>query len=102
MAGTIGFFLGSFMGSLFLAAIWLIIAKLSLRPPTRRNIAISYGIAMALAFVPQLLLFRIGGVTFVGILASFVCIALLFWQYKRELIKLAGPSGELIKKHAQS
>lgn len=78
-AGQLGYLIGSFGMSLFIAVVWLLICKVI--PAMRRKIASSYGIAMALALVPGFI--SVSGINIYNIVGAFLCIALLFWQMKR-------------------
>src|SRR5258705_2130285 len=71
--------LAGFTLSLILPVLWLIICKII--RPLRRRPGISYGIAMALAFVWGL--FEIRGDSRVTIIGAPFAAAFLFWQYKR-------------------
>ncbi|WP_270667086.1 MULTISPECIES: hypothetical protein, partial [unclassified Aeromonas] len=79
-----GYFIGAFASSLFMAAVWLIIAKII--PPLRSRPKITYFPAMALALLAQLL--TISGPTAINFSAAALCIAVLFWQFKRAQSKL--------------
>lgn len=78
-AGQFGYVIGAFAISLLLAAVWLIVCKAI--PPLRRRLAISYGVAIALAFVPSLI--TIDGPNILNIIGTLLCTGLLFWQFKR-------------------
>ena len=51
-AAQLGMFIGSFAISVLFAVVWLLICKAI--PPLRRRPRVSYGIAIALGFVPSL------------------------------------------------
>ncbi len=85
----IGHFIGFFLGTLILPVVWLIICKVI--PPLRRRPGVSYGIAIALAFLPSLgFIARSFPSQLVAseLLVGLLCAALLFWQYTRAKAKL--------------
>lgn len=86
-AGLIGYFVGSFVMSLLVAIIWLIICKVV--PPLRKKPRVAYGVAMVLALVPPLLTIGVSDAIAINFAGAFVCIGLLFWQYKRAQAKHA-------------
>ena len=87
-AGQLGYIIGAFAMSLLFAAIWLIICKAI--PTLRKKPAISYCVAIALAFVPSLV--TIGGPNIFNIIGTLMCAVLLFWQFKRAQKKLSSTS----------
>ncbi len=86
-AGQLGYLAGAFAMSLLFAAVWLIICKVV--PPLRRKLGVSYGIAIALAFLPALLTIGASDAIHLNFLGAFLCAGLLFWQYKRAQAKLS-------------
>lgn len=90
-AGQLGYIIGAFAMSLLFAAVWLIICKAI--PPLRNKLGISYGVAIALAFVPSLV--TIGGPNIFNIIGTLICAGLLFWQFKRAQKKLSSSSAPL-------
>jgi multisubunit Na+/H+ antiporter MnhE subunit len=80
----LGNFTGQFVGSLLFAVVWLIICKAV--PSLRKQLGVSYGVAVVFAFVPPLV--TTDGLSIAGILAAGLCAVLLFWQYKRAKAKL--------------
>lgn len=87
-AAQFGMFIGSFAVSLFLAVVWLLIGKAI--PPLRRRSGVSYGIAIALGFLPSFV--TMGGPSASNMLAALLCAGLLFWQYTRAKAKLQVPA----------
>jgi hypothetical protein len=81
--GQFGYLIGAFAMSLLFAVVWLIICKAI--PPLRRKIGVSYGVAIALAFVPSLV--TVGGPNILNIIGTLLCVGLLFWQFKRAQTK---------------
>lgn len=82
----IGEILGSFVESLLLAVIWLIICKII--PPLRSKIGVSYGIAIALALVPLFITVTPAGPNISGFVGTLLCVGLLILQYKRAKNKM--------------
>jgi hypothetical protein len=78
-AGQFGYLIGAFAMSLLFAVVWLIICKTI--PPLRRKLGVSYGVAIALSFVPSLV--TVGGPSILNIIGTLLCAGLLFWQFKR-------------------
>ncbi|MHB8425830.1 MAG: hypothetical protein ACYDB9_11905 [Gammaproteobacteria bacterium] len=89
-AGQFGYLVGAFAMALLFAVVWLIICKVI--PPLRRKLGVSYGIAMALAFVPSLI--TVGGPNIFNLIGSLLCVGLLFWQYKRAQKKLLASASQ--------
>lgn len=85
VAALFGMFVGAFLVSLLLAALWLIAAMLI--PPLRKRPTLTHAIAMAVAVIAQFL--NMGGPTVHGLLAAAACCALLYWQMKRAQARLA-------------
>jgi hypothetical protein len=85
-AGQLGYLAGAFAISLFFATVWLIICKVI--PPLRRKLGVSYGVAIALAFLPALITIGVSDAIYLNFLGAFLCAGLLFWQYKRAQAKL--------------
>lgn len=83
MAALAGQFVGAFAVALLFAVVWLIICMVI--PPMRRRPGVSYGIAIALSFVPSLI--NVDGPTASNLLASLLCVPLLLWQMKRAQAK---------------
>jgi hypothetical protein len=77
--GQLGYMVGAFATSLLFAVVWLIICRII--PPLRKRIGVSYGVAIALAFVPSFV--TVGGPNVFNIIGALLCVGLLFWQYKR-------------------
>ena len=84
MAVLLGQFTGTFLISLLLATVWLIICKAI--PPMRRKVGLSYGIAIVFAFIPPLI--TLEGPTHINLIAALLCAGLLFWQYRRAKAKI--------------
>lgn len=80
-----GAFIGSFAISLLFAVVWLLVTLLI--PPIRRRPVVSYGVSMAVAFLPTFI--TMGGPDASNLLAAALCAALLFWQLRRAQAKLA-------------
>jgi hypothetical protein len=80
-----GLLTGSFAVSLLLASVWLIVSRAI--PPLRARPAFTYGIAVALAFVPPFV--APDGPDEVNLFAALLCSAILHWQYRRARAKIS-------------
>lgn len=79
----IAMFAVQFGAALFFAVIWLIICK-TIRS-LRRRLGFSYGIASLIALLTCLV--SVEGPTLSALIASFLVIVIIYWQWKRALKK---------------
>lgn len=75
---ALGYFISGILAPLFIAAAWLIIAKL-----IKVKIGVAYTIAVTLCFVPALV--TIDGPTIDGLVGAAIVVLVVLWQYRRAI-----------------
>lgn len=88
-AGELGYAFGAFCFSLGFAAAWLIICRIV--PSLRRNISISYGVAVGIVALFFVLLSSKQGITWMAINGCGYAAIVLWLLYRRAKAKLAQP-----------
>lgn len=83
-AAQLGYYFSQFIVSLLFASVYLLLSKMI--PSQRNKLGINYSIAAILSFIPTFVI--ADGPSISGIIAALLCVALLFWQYKRAKAKL--------------